>query len=915
MIVPEINKLASMIDLGRDHQNSAVLWGLKRLLDARQCGIILGDEVGCGKTYEALAIFALLWHHCQKTEKPVRRVLILCKSGLIRKWYEELTTQTKLNSKESSESVLISSSVSSERGIQAHLKDKCFDEFNEKFLRKLNLIENLSRSNKIWNSRNGKGFHGVREGRKIQAPEGLYLVNQHLLHESTRGKSNPIEYIYKTDWDLVIVDEAHHFGKGRKCDSIFASASGKKGKPEFCREGTLNFRHIILLTATPFELDPREMLNLLRITRASEQDIENLDTSLRGYQHLLGRFYDLRMLSPDNERRQDLVKRLKLLRTGSDLDERLAKMSKLGLLREPACFLPASEGDGLESIMRRYIVRNLKETKRFTVNENASENNYKTEEIIVRRDYSLVNKEYGGFVKCQFDKFDDLKAVCSNHPLIPFMGPDALFYLQLREIIQEIIERSKRDIVELTNRENRGAFVAMDLQQGLSSYPQVMASQLLANSSELPIELRNLLRYWIRNGRLHPKVDALLEIVRLIVIQEMKRVESNPKEWFGKIVIFNKLVKGTAPHLRKHLSEMLDSLLEDMLSRLLRNTTFIDIKNVKENAKNIVREETDIACNWFTRKCADKCEKCDMRQNACREQCNVPELSVSILKDAGFEVKVSKHAIEVLRPYFEERATMDLFLIDFFRNCREYGIQADQSSLKEFICKNIISPSVARMFEVIDDYLDDKPDIDEFRRLGRAALYESGIRYLALIREKLRSTKIVARYDGEVIKDRESNRINFNSRWNPLVLIVSRAGEEGIDLQTHTKYILHYDLEWNPAKMEQREGRVDREGYGHESEPIDVRFFLLKGTYEERIFHTVMQRDQWFQILMGSQRKHLGKISDDKDGPVETDDGDLLATISKEAGKGNGFLTAEEKRAVMLDLRPPSADVYEKSRI
>jgi SNF2 family DNA or RNA helicase len=907
MIVPEINKLASMIDLGRDHQNSAVLWGLKRLLDAKQCGIILGDEVGCGKTYEALAILALLWHHYQKTETPVRRVLILCKSGLIRKWYEELTTQTKLNSKENSESVLIASSASSEHGIQAHLKDKCFDEFNEKFLRKLNLIENLSRSDKIWNSRGVKGFRGVREGDKVQAPEGLYLVNQHLLHESTRGKSNPIKYIYKTDWDLVILDEAHHFGKGRKCDSIFASASGKKGKPEFCREGTLNFRHIMLLTATPFELDPREMLNLLRITRASEQDIENLDTSLRGYQHLLGRFYDLRMLSPDNERRQDLVKKLRLLRTGSDLDERLANISKLRSWREPACFLPASEGDGLESIMRRYIVRNLKETKRLISTENATENNNKTEDIIVRRDYSLVNKEYGGFIKCQFDKFDDLKAVCSNHSLIPFMGPDALFYFQFREIIQEIIDSKHK------GKEDRGAFVAMDLQQGLSSYPQVIASQiLLANSSELSIELSNLLKHWDDNKRFHPKVNALLEIVRLIIALEIKRVESDPKEWFGKIVIFNKLVSGTAPHLRKHLKKMVDPLLEDMLSRSLRNTTFINIKDVKENAKNIVREETDIACKWFTQKCKEKCENCDVRRRTCKEHCDNPELDVSKLNDAGFKGKESKHAIEVLRPYFEEKATLDLFLIDFFRNCRESGIKAENNSLRDFICKNIISPSVVRMYEVIDDYLDDKPNMDEFKRLGRAALYESGIRYLALIREKLRSTKIVARYDGEVTEDRESNRINFNGRWNPLILIVSRAGEEGIDLQTHTKYILHYDLEWNPAKMEQREGRVDREGYGHEGEPIDVRFFLLKGTYEERIFHTVMQRDQWFQILMGSQRKRLGQISDDEDCTVETADQDLLARINKEARKGNGFLTPEEKRAVMLDLRPPSADVYEK---
>ena len=56
--------------------------------------------------------------------------------------------------------------------------------------------------------------------------------------------------------------------------------------------------------------------------------------------------------------------------------------------------------------------------------------------------------------------------------------------------------------------------------------------------------------------------------------------------------------------------------------------------------------------------------------------------------------------------------------------------------------------------------------------------------------------------------------------------------------------------------MEQREGRVDRVGWGRQNEGfIDVRFMLLKGTYEERIFHAVTQRDQWFQVLIGSKRK------------------------------------------------------------
>ena len=137
--------------------------------------------------------------------------------------------------------------------------------------------------------------------------------------------------------------------------------------------------------------------------------------------------------------------------------------------------------------------------------------------------------------------------------------------------------------------------------------------------------------------------------------------------------------------------------------------------------------------------------------------------------------------------------------------------------------------------------------------------------------EDSRSVDLVGRYDGSNSRDREAHRRNFNDFYNPFVLLVSRVGEEGIDLQKQCRYVVHYDLEWNQAKMEQREGRVDRVGWmerdqsgkveEEERKFIDVRFMLLKGTYEERIFHTVMLRDQWFQILIGSKRRELGEIT------------------------------------------------------
>jgi len=74
----------------------------------------------------------------------------------------------------------------------------------------------------------------------------------------------------------------------------------------------------------------------------------------------------------------------------------------------------------------------------------------------------------------------------------------------------------------------------------------------------------------------------------------------------------------------------------------------------------------------------------------------------------------------------------------------------------------------------------------------------------------------------------------------------------------------------------------------------------LKETYEERIFHAVMQRDQWFQVLIGSKRNELGRADDDETAmqPGDIDEG------TTDIGEDVGKLSSEEKAAVMMDLRP-----------
>lgn len=59
------------------------------------------------------------------------------------------------------------------------------------------------------------------------------------------------------------------------------------------------------------------------------------------------------------------------------------------------------------------------------------------------------------------------------------------------------------------------------------------------------------------------------------------------------------------------------------------------------------------------------------------------------------------------------------------------------------------------------------------------------------------------------------------------ILLATDAASEGIDLQNHCARLIHYDIPWNPARMEQRNGRVDR--WGQRAEHVEIHHFVGAG--------------------------------------------------------------------------------------
>jgi len=92
----------------------------------------------------------------------------------------------------------------------------------------------------------------------------------------------------------------------------------------------------------------------------------------------------------------------------------------------------------------------------------------------------------------------------------------------------------------------------------------------------------------------------------------------------------------------------------------------------------------------------------------------------------------------------------------------------------------------------------------------------------------------------------------FNTPFFPEVLVCSEVMGEGVDLQHFCRHIIHHDLAWNPSTIEQRTGRVDRLGCKAEGEhPINVFLPYLAGAADERQFKVMTDREQWFRVVMG----------------------------------------------------------------
>jgi SNF2 family DNA or RNA helicase len=179
----------------------------------------------------------------------------------------------------------------------------------------------------------------------------------------------------------------------------------------------------------------------------------------------------------------------------------------------------------------------------------------------------------------------------------------------------------------------------------------------------------------------------------------------------------------------------------------------------------------------------------------------------------------------------------------------------------------------------------------------------------AIIANSEREQQRIDTFHGGMGEDRrESIKQAFNTdpAQHPLrILIATDAAREGVNLQNYCADLFHFDVPWNPSRMEQRNGRIDRK---LQREPqVRCHYFVLSQRVEDRVLDVLVKKTKQIQEELGSLspvvEKNVAKLLDSgiRQGEAEKlAEAINLADQADETSKERGGAIKEELEAIRL---------------
>jgi len=140
-------------------------------------------------------------------------------------------------------------------------------------------------------------------------------------------------------------------------------------------------------------------------------------------------------------------------------------------------------------------------------------------------------------------------------------------------------------------------------------------------------------------------------------------------------------------------------------------------------------------------------------------------------------------------------------------------------------------------------------------------------------------------------------RFNTDPAREPLrILLATDAAREGLNFQAHCTDLFHFDLPWNPGRIEQRNGRIDRKL--QPAPEVRCHYFVLPQRAEDRVLEVLVRKTETIRRELGSLSKVIDDDIERRLGQgIRHRDVELLASQIERAD-----LDAERKRVTAEEL-------------
>jgi SNF2 family DNA or RNA helicase len=184
-------------------------------------------------------------------------------------------------------------------------------------------------------------------------------------------------------------------------------------------------------------------------------------------------------------------------------------------------------------------------------------------------------------------------------------------------------------------------------------------------------------------------------------------------------------------------------------------------------------------------------------------------------------------AVEAASPLLNKITAQEQTLLNKMRDWAERASNIRDSKATTFIqwLKDIVKPNGKWSNERVIIFTEYRATQNWLQTLLAAEGLTEGERLMTL-------------YGG--MNDEDRDRIKAAFQANPeqsdvRILLATDAASEGIDLQNYCHRLVHFEIPWNPNRMEQRNGRIDR--HGQKFEPL-VYHFVMKGYKKQSQEHS-----------------------------------------------------------------------------